>query len=424
MLTNGLEVVLCPRPALASTYVAVYFGVGSRHESPENNGITHVLEHMLFRGSGEHRESTALNRAAEDCGGFLDGATYRDHLVFSSGCHPSTLPRVIEILGSVVQSPRYRGIEIERAILREELLETVDRDGRMIDLDNIAHATIFAKHGLGLPIEGTLANLESFTRRELEAHRARFLVARNAVLSIAGPMPRVSRIMAAAERAFGQMPEGQPAQDGPPPRPRPSPLVRYVRNSASQVDLRLSFWTVPMTDPAYPPLVLLGRLLADGLASRLHAELVDKRGLAYALHAGHTTYNDCGLFDLEVSVAPNRASEVASRLLDFAAASSHMRFGREELDRVLRRYRYGMEFMSDDACELAGFYGRAALFRVEPMLEALYDELARLENPALSHAAARFLVPERLALTAVGELARGERRRLQAVVRERATSLR
>jgi predicted Zn-dependent peptidase len=414
-LANGLPVVICPRPGLSWAYAAVYFGIGSRHEAPAQNGLTHVLEHMLFRGTRSFRDATTLNAAAEDLGGYLEGATYRDHLVFSTGCHPSAVAEAIAILGEIVQWPRYRGMKVEREILHEELLETLDRDGRMIDLDNVTHAAIFRQHGLGLPIEGNLANLERFDKSTIEAHRRRYLVARNAVVSVAGPIdPDV--VARAVRDAFGTMPEGEPPEVTPAPRPFGKPVLRYIRHTNSQVDLRLSFWAVPIRDPDYPPLVLLARLLADGLASRLHAELVDRQGLAYSLHAGLASYRDCGLFEFEITVAPDRAADAIHKLLDFSTEAKRMRFTGEELARTLRRYRYGMEFMADDASDLASWHGRAALFDMESQITTLYDRLTELEHRDLHRVARRFFTPERLVITAVGELARGESRRMREVV--------
>lgn len=413
-LGNGLPIVVCPRPALSWTYVAIYFGVGSRHEVPANNGITHVLEHMLFRGTRSFGDATALNAVAEDFGGYLEGATYRDHLVFATGCHPSAVGDAVSILGEIVQSPRYRSMGVEKDILREELLETVDRDGRMIDLDNITHAAVFGQHGLGLPIEGALPILERLGREDLEAHRKRHLVARNAVVSVAGPVDPES-VFLAARRAFGKLPAGElPVTVAP--RPSRGPVLRYVRNTSSQVDLRLSFWAVPVRDPDYPALVLLARLLADGLASRLHAELVDRQGLAYSLHAGLTTYRDVGMFEFEITVAPDRAADAVTKLLGFAEGAKRMRFTGEELARTLRRYRYGVEFMADDAADLAGWHGRGVLFETEDDVGTLFERLSCLEVADLHRVARKFFTPERLVVTAVGELARGEWKRVRGIV--------
>jgi predicted Zn-dependent peptidase len=208
------------------------------------------------------------------------------------------------------------------------------------------------------------------------------------------------------------MPAGRAPLISAPPPPRPDPVLRYVRDASSQVDIRLCFRAVPAYDPEYPALVMLARILADGLASRMHAELVDRRGLAYALHAGLTTYADCGLFDFEVSVAPDRAAEAVHGILAFAGKAGRFRFAADELARVRKRYRYGIEFMRDSPADLASWYGRATLFAVEQQMAKLGARFARMQEDALRRAARRVFRREGLVVAAVGELARGEWRRV------------
>ena len=415
LLDNGMAVLLCPRPELAQTYASLYFGVGSRHEDLSQNGITHILEHMLFRGTKSYRDATALNAAAEDIGGFLEGATYRDHLMFATGCHPSALRRAVHILGELVTTPRYGAMEVEREILREELLEGLDAEGRSVDIDNISHRVIFGQHGLGMPIEGSLNNLAKTTIAHLEAHRRRFLVGRNAVVCIAGPLD-VAKANAWVAQSFADLPEGEAALCPAPPLGHKAPMLRYVHDAASQVDIRISFRGIPVQDPQHPALVMLGRVLADGLASRMHAELVDRRGLAYALHAGPTTYADCGLFEFEVAVAPEKACAVVQAILEFARSAGRFRFSSDELDRVRRRYRYGTEFMADSPADLASWYGRAALFGVEQEMDTLGAAMLKVTQAEMRAAARRVFCRNGLVITAVGEFKRGDWRRVREVV--------
>lgn len=414
-LPNGLTVILCPRPHLAQTYTSLFYGVGSRHESPEVNGISHMLEHMLFRGTKSYTDATALNAAAEGFGGFLEGATYRDHMIFATVSHPDSVGEAIRILGELGQTPRYKAMEVERGILREELLETLDASGRVVDLDNISHASVFGKHALAQPIEGTLANLERFGKRELEAHREKFLVASNSVIAVAGPFD-AERVHREVERAFASVPTGAPPLDAPPVLGTGEPVLRFVRDTASQVDIRLTFQAPPVQDPEYPAMIMLARVLADGLASRMHAELVDRKGLAYVLHAGLTTYSDCGLFEFDVAVAPNRAAETVASILNFAESAGRLRYRTDELDRARRRYRYGMEFMRDSAVELASWHGRAALFGIEDAMARLGGQIEDVDGDMIRAAARRIFKRKGMVLTAVGELARGEWSKVRKVV--------
>jgi len=153
---------------------------------------------------------------------------------------------------------------------------------------------------------------------------------------------------------------------------------------------------------------MLGRVLGDGLASRMNAELVDRRGLAYSLHAGLTRYADCGLFDFEIAVAPNRAAEAVSALLGFAAGASRFRYTDEELRRVRRRHRFGIEFRGDSVADLASWHGSAVLFGVEGQVDDLPRRIERVDAGAIRAIARRVFRREGLVIAAAGQLARGE----------------
>lgn len=415
LLDNGLAVVVCPRAHLSRTHVTLLFGVASRHESQENNGITHALEHMVFRGTESFKDATALNAAAEDMGGYLEGATYRDHLVFETACHPSALGKAIQILSEVVQSPRFMNMDTERAILREEILEGLDAEGRVVDIDNVAHRAIFGDHGLGAPIEGTLANLERVNTQALEAHRQQYLVASNAVVSVAGPV-QSDAVLRQIRRHFGSLPTGVPPVVHVPPVPHAEPRLRYVRDTSNQVAMRLTFRTPPIFSEDHAAVVLLARVLTDGLASRMYAELVDRQGLAYALQGGLTAYSDCTLFEFDVAIGPDRAVEVLRGLLDFISAARRFRYTDAEIHRARKRHGFEMGFMGDSPAELSHWYGHGLLFGVEKMSAQLPRRLQQLTGADLRRVAQQIFRREGMVLTAVGELGRGQWKRIQDTV--------
>ena len=134
VLPNGLVVQTIRQPHLHSATISVFARVGSRHEAPADNGLSHFLEHMFFRGSEQFPDSTALNAAMEDLGGILDGFTTRDYSGYQSTVHPSGVNRAIEILGDMFNAPRFEDIDIERSIILEEQLDALDDRGRDLDL--------------------------------------------------------------------------------------------------------------------------------------------------------------------------------------------------------------------------------------------------------------------------------------------------
>src|SRR3954463_7249456 len=142
-LSNGLRVVLVPQPNVHRAVAALYLRAGSRFETAADNGISHFLEHMVFRGTASLRTAHDQALAFERLGGTLYAATHVDHGVMSVAVPPQNLERVIGLLADVTISPRFSELEVERGIVREEILEDLDDDMRDVDPDNLSRELIY-----------------------------------------------------------------------------------------------------------------------------------------------------------------------------------------------------------------------------------------------------------------------------------------
>jgi len=172
-LPNGLRVIVVPQPHLHSASVAVLVKVGARHENTRDNGVSHLLEHMLFRGSARYPSAYALNRAIEELGGTLHGATHADFTLFEVTLPPTNVASGISILGELFKHPNFSDLGVEKRIVREEILEYLDEEGREVDPDNLSRELMFGTHPLGMTITGSLDNLEMLGEPELRAHMQR-----------------------------------------------------------------------------------------------------------------------------------------------------------------------------------------------------------------------------------------------------------
>ena len=143
-LSCGLPVVLVPRPALHRASIALFLRVGSRYETAKDNGISHFLEHMMYRGTPSLASSHAQALAFERLGGMLYAATATDHGLMALSLPPETLERALPLLGEVLTSPRMSSIDVERRIVGEEILEGLDDEGRKVDADDLSRATLYA----------------------------------------------------------------------------------------------------------------------------------------------------------------------------------------------------------------------------------------------------------------------------------------
>lgn len=401
-LDNGLTVVTIDMPHLHSATISLFARVGSRHESPADNGLSHFLEHMFFRGCEGFGDSTELNAAIEDLGGYLDGFTTRDYSGYQTTVHPDHVERASEILGAMFSTPTFDQIDVERGIILEEMLDALDDRGREIDIDVLAHRTAYGAHGLSQPIDGRQANVERFSIDDLRRHTKRFYGAKNLVLCFAGKID-VKACRAVAARAFGVLSAGKRVSDGRRPKlPANGTHLAFTPFSDAQTRVRLSFHTVADAHEDHAALVVLRRIFDGGLSARLQVELVEKRGVVYEIGADLESYADCGLFDFEFAVANDKLAYAIEELMKVIHDVVHVGVGAEELERVKLRARCSVEFGLDSAAEMSQWFGVNQLFWVPRSPE---ERLAQIEAVTLEdvrRVTKKYLRQKRLTAAAVG----------------------
>ncbi len=421
-LDNGLTVVTVAMPHLHSATVSVYARVGSRHETEDTNGLTHFLEHMFFRGCAGYPDSTAMNAAMEDLGGTLDGYTMRDYSSYAATVHPDHVAEATTILGAMFLAPSFLDIEIERSIILEEILDALDDRGRTIDLDAIAHREAFPGHPLGQTIDGPRKNLRRFAVDDLHAHRRRFYGAKNLVLCFSGRIDPAACRKAAA-RAFGPLSAGRRAKEQAPPLPPGGAKLAYVRTDDTQSRIRLVFRTVSDEHPDHPALLLIRRILDGGLSARLQVEMVERRGIAYEIGSEMETYSDCGLFDFEFAVAHKKLSYAIEELGKVIASLGHDGVSQDELDRVRRRARIGLEFGLDSSAELNQWFGATQLFQAPKTPEARMREIESVTTEDVQRVARTYFSADRLTVAGVGGADLAVVRAARKAVRQLAEAL-
>jgi predicted Zn-dependent peptidase len=414
-LPNGLRVITVPQPALHSASVAVMVKVGARHETARDNGISHLLEHMLFRGSAKYPSAYSLNRAIEELGGTLHGATHADFTLFEVTLPPSNVASGIEIIGDLFMKPNFAELGVEKRIVREEILEYLDEEGREVDPDNLSRELMFGSHPLGMTITGSLDNVEQLDIPALRSHMKRHYVASNMVLCVAGPVDERAVLRAALDH-FGGLRTGAPSVAlpapplSPPPRTRAADRLRFVTSQGSQTDVRLSFSTFGANDPRYLALELLVRVIDDGMSTRLHRRICEELGLAYEVFATLEPYEEAGVLDLGGAIEHSKAPLFVRSALALLAELCERPVGKTELDKVKRRYQWQLEASLDDAQALCAHYGQRALLGQDGHIGALREQIASVTAAQLRSVAREVICRERLHVVTVGMLDRAARK--------------
>lgn len=414
-LGNGLRLVVAPMPGVHRVVVDASLRVGSRFESRTNNGISHFLEHVLYRGTPRHPSAHAQAHAFERLGGTLVAATATDHGSMAISVPPESFEETLDLFAEVYREPTLEGIDVEKGIVREEINETLDDDGKVVDADELVRALAFDEHPLGFPITGTLELLDRFDRSLLAAHHSRHYVASQTVLAVAGPVDP-DTVFALAERHFGALAAGAPPAWSPPPDQH-EPRFRFVdHHASSQTDVRLAFRAPGEGSASEPAVDLLLRVLDDGMSTRLYQRLCDARGLCYDVSAGYEAWQDSGIVEIAASAAHERAGDVLEELLSVVRELRDDGATDEEIDKAKRRHRWEAIEMLDDPGSVAEFYTQSRLIGGAKTPLERDEQIAAVTKAELADAASRVFMPGGLSTVAVGVQSKRAREALQSRV--------
>jgi predicted Zn-dependent peptidase len=414
-LDNGLAVTTVALPHLHTAVCALFVKVGARFEAAEDNGLSHFVEHMLFRGTERYPTSLALNTAIERLGSTLHAETGRDYTLFQLALEPAHVPAAIDLMSELLGRPRFSDIELERTLILEEINEDYDEHGVEINADDIARGLVFDDHPLGQRIIGPRGNVERFSLADVRRHFTTFYGARNATLCIAGPVEH-GVVVEYAARALASMPAGSRVEVPAAPPPVPGPRLHHVRDAGSQTSLAVVFRAVPELDPAYVALVALLRVLDDGMSTRLHYTLADQKGLAYSIHAAIEPLADAALFEISGATANAKVPSLVRELLALLDGLRQGQVSPDELAKARVRYRYETLASIDDAAAMAGWFGGTALYYKPPALSERLAQMDQVTVDDVVRVASQVLSPQYLALAAVGSLSRARLGELRQAV--------
>jgi predicted Zn-dependent peptidase len=414
-LNNGLRVVCVEMPHLHSAELAIYIKVGGRNDPPGREGLSHFLEHILFRGTAEFPSSLAIESAFEIIGGAPNAATDAESTYYYSRVHPDSFKRGMEIFASMLMKPQLTGIEIEKRIIAEEAREDLNEQGEEVNADTIVSRLLWPRHSLGMPTVGTLDSIAAIERSDLEEHLKNYYVPSNAVLVVSGPV-KSREVLTAARDCFGDWHDKQVPAVNLVDFRQFSPQIRCVQDSDSQMNLQMAFLGFARDDRRFMALRFLRRILAGGGSSRLHLRLREELGIIYSVDGAIGAYDETGCLTFDLSTAPDTLIHAVKTALEELYRITVTPVPEDELERIRNSYIFDLEFSRDSAYEMGGRYGWGELMRVVRSIEEDQSEARRITAVELLDTARTLFTPENLRLVAVGPWKRGMKKALREQV--------
>ncbi|RPI38318.1 MAG: insulinase family protein [Nitrospiraceae bacterium] len=336
-LENGIPVVMESFKNVRSVALGVWVKVGSRYETPAENGISHFLEHMFFKGT-RRRSPKDIAVEIDTMGGDLNAFTSRENTAFYVKVLDEYLEKGVDLLSDIFVHSTFPEDELtkEKKIIKEEIKMVEDTpDDYIHDLFN---QTIWGPEGLGQSILGRRDTIAAFTREDLIRHISKYYGTRDIIISCAGKF-QPARLMGLLREHFGSLRRGSEPKKGLPPEFRRD--VKVYAKDISEAHICIGVPSVSQTSEDRYALFVLNTLLGGGVSSRLFQEIRENRGLAYSVYSYTSMYIDTGLWGIYAGVSKKRIREVAEVIIR-EMHSLKDSLTEEELDKAKRHLKGNM----------------------------------------------------------------------------------
>ena len=415
-LVNGLGLVLRPMPQAHSVAVGIWAGAGGRYESAKYSGISHFLEHLLFKGT-RRWSCEQLKQAIEGVGGSLNGFTAEEFTCYMAKVPHRHARRAIDVLTEMVRRPSLRApdMEKEREVIFEEIRMYEDTPGQYVH--DLLSQLLWPDHPLGMLLSGTAETVRRMTRMDLVRYWHRMYQPRNLLVACAGAF-EPERLIRHVRQAFGTMRGTSARTFRRAPRPRRGPQVRVWKKDTEQVHLCAGTYAVPRTHPDRFALELLHVLLGANMSSRLFREVREKRGLVYEIGTQIKRFYDTGAFIIYAGCDPGKVTATVRTIFTELSRIRRRPIGRAELRRAKDYYAGQLLMGLEDTMDHMLWMGEQAVTvgRVAQP-ERLLAHLAKVTARDIRRVARHLFLTPRLHLVVGGPIGERDAARVERLCR-------
>ena len=404
VLPNGLTVITEQMSHIRSVAIGIWLKSGSRDEGSEFNGISHFIEHMVFKGT-ETRSAEDIARQVDSIGGNMDAFTAKECICFNIKVLDEHLPLAMDVLSDLVLHPVFDTADIakERGVILEEI--KMDQDNPDYLVHELFTQNFWRGDALGRPILGTAETVSSFTQAIVLDEYARRFTPANMVFSAAGNLDHDTFVEQVAA-AFTSLSASSGAKLARTPAPQAFPHITLKnKKSLEQVQFCLAVPSLPVSDPDRYAAYLLNSILGGGMSSRLFQAIREERGLAYSIYSELNPFRDTGSLAVYAGCAIANLREVLTlTLAEFTRLKSEP-VTAEELDRARNQTKGNMVLGLESSSSRMSSLARQQMYWGKFFsIDEITAEIDRVTAADLQRVARQLLQPESLALTLLGNL--------------------
>jgi predicted Zn-dependent peptidase len=402
VLSNGLIVLTERMEHLRSVAMGVWIKSGSRCESAELNGISHFVEHMLFKGT-KSRSAQRIAREMDSIGGNLDAFTSKETICFNVKSLSDHVPIALDVLTDMVLNPTFAlpDIERERGVILEEI--KIDEDNPDVLVHELFTQSFWKGHPLGKPILGTTETVGRFGQQQLFGYHGDRFHGGNMVFSAAGNLDH-DRFVAAVEEKLSALEGGKAPQELSAPEPSARIILRN-KKSLEQVQICLGVPAPRVTDDSRYATSILNTVLGGGMSSRLFQTIREERGLAYSVYSDMSPYRDTGNFCVYAGTSGSKALEVIDLIMAEFRNLKEVPISAEELTRAKDQMKGNILMgLESSNARMANLARQEMYFQQFYSVDEIIARIEEVDANQVQTMAQRLFEPERIAVTLLGRL--------------------
>jgi len=406
-LHSGLRVLTVPMPHLESATVALWVKTGSRYEEEKISGISHFLEHMVFKGSVKRPSAKEISEAVDSIGGEFNAATSKDWTNFYIKARAENLAIAFDVLSDMVLNPLLKPEEIEKekgTILQEIAMY---EDTPMIKIGEVFEELAFSGNSLSWDTAGTAESVKRIAKSDFVRYRKRHYYPEKMIISVAGGVTE-GNVLKLTEKYFGKLDlqskskskfkNFETKQD--------KPQIKLKTKKSDQAHLILGFMADGRNYKGKYAQGLLAVILGGGMSSRLFIEVREKRGLAYSVKTAVERYQETGYLGTYAGVNPKKVDQAVGIILDehYRLANCVKRIANSELLKAKEFLKGHLALALEDTKEVSAFFTDQALFLAEILTpEEIFKKVDGVSLDEVNFEAKRLFVPSRLNLAVIGD---------------------
>ncbi len=314
-LANGLRVITVPITDHPSVTVLVMAETGSKYENKQTNGLSHFLEHMLFKGTPRRPEATDVSRELDSIGAQYNAFTSNEYTGYYAKTAPHQLDISLDLLSDIYLNPLFKveEMEKEKGVIIEEIRMYNDLPQRIVG--DVFMGLVYGDQPAGWKVIGSEGNVRSFSREQLVAYKTSQYVAESTLVIVAGSFDE-SKIIDQVDKAFATIPTTKKSAKLAVVESQSAPVIKTFFKETDQTHLIIGVRSFAIADPRSPIINVLATVLGKGMSSRLFAKMRDQLGICYYVHADQDAYTDHGVFEIGAGVDNSRVKEAIVGILE------------------------------------------------------------------------------------------------------------